>query len=612
MGNKGERILCPVHDRTQQGSELGLVGLAWAGSIDSSRPPKGLSAEEALWLGWLIPQGLKNHPRHDPKIYKAAITTLVEHLPFQHEKGWAPPGSIKEVLKHVKRVSRSDGFLAFIHCGMTEGDELPGSIKAFADETELNPHLLGSEKALCGASEAMRRLADKISPYYEALAPLDLYFLGRNRYHDPVPKWKPLLEETEVPAGKEYQSPEPNRDFSLPAGEVPSIDLYIRIKRHGNWEYRRLTFEQEHPQVHPEPVFIKVRISPGRGLAHVVVSSKTPNLFEAHIDEAHLKATDSPPPIMYAWPPGSAFVVSHNKLIFEDPYYAIRPLKYLLSNASGGIASKADLKSAREAINKWLAPIDVGVDLEDLEFPEEIHELFVYLGVMPSHSSPVTKKIEEVTNQIVSLLERSYAANQGKNYRHSLRWFSSWLYLRIPKAFLDEVKQELCNCGSINGSFLACAGNCFSKPGEFKLFFDRFDLQIKEGKITPEYWLRAYRNLARFRVQALSNSVLGSKEQKNILDWYLKVFEEALDNPKGHKFLYSVYLAPHILKRRRFDNSFLKEGTEEFARFESCLKIAAKVAFYSNHGPNAECALEFLYRTATQATLEKLRDADQP
>ena len=89
---------------------------------------------------------------------------------------------------------------------------------------------------------------------------------------------------------------------------------------------------------------------------------------------------------------------------------------------------------------------------------------------------------------------------------------------------------------------------------------------------------------------------------------YLSIFERA--EPGSFDLLHCCYLAPHVLKRRRFDSGFLDPESSLGLRFAQVLERAATVAPSEKLRGNAECALEFLKHKADATTLQKLRVSD--
>jgi hypothetical protein len=596
-GNGPEKLLCPVHDRTQQGAEYGYVGVAW--EYASMRAGLGASDQSASWLQ---PQALSAHEPSELEYQRAEEELRSFSRHWSRDAGHEVPSErSRELVEHLGRVLPGTNLLGWCHAGIVGKDGPPRAFRSVGNALAESAATLATDAMLTGAGEAMRRLHMERVPYFEALAPLELHVLGRNSFRDPVTDWAKLIEEAEVPAGREYCSPEPITGMSLPAGRVPSVSLYIRTKRRGEWEYRTATAELQEPTDRPEPVLITARMRPGQGLAHVDVTSETADLFTTSVHEGRLKRTDSPPALKYAWPPGSAYVISH-PIMTEGAWPAIEAA---FDQARNGIARWEDIAAARASMNQWAVPESLEISTEELEFPPEIHPVFVYLGVFPSDRATADPAIEQKARQYGALL----ASTLEDRTDDKVYWAASWLYARCPKLPLDRVRAALRSGSRISGGMLACAGNCFTETADYKLFFSALASSIENAHpIANEYWVRAYRNLARFRASALSFSALTEEQQGSILDWYLTTFEAAIVPYKPRDYLHCVYLTPHILKRRRFDPEFMRPSTEEADRFEKVLRKAVRVVISRKHRANLECALEFLRQEATLQTLQRLRD----
>ena len=103
---------------------------------------------------------------------------------------------VKQAIEAIAQAAASERLLGFAHCGASQEGKLPAPLRSLADAISMPAYIYAS--ALGGGSEAMTRLVSGRVPFYEALAPLELYVRGKNRYHDPIPEWFPLLEATEV------------------------------------------------------------------------------------------------------------------------------------------------------------------------------------------------------------------------------------------------------------------------------------------------------------------------------------------------------------------------------------------------------------------------------
>ena len=84
------------------------------------------------------------------------------------------------------------------------------------------------------------------------------------------------------------------------------------------------------------------------------------------------------------------------------------------------------------------------------------------------------------------------------------------------------------------------------------------------------------------------------------------VFANSKPSRMNGPFLQSVYLGPQILKRRRYDAGFLEMGSDEYRRFDEILDVAHRQAQAQKHRLNISITREFLSKTATDRTIERL------
>lgn len=74
----------------------------------------------------------------------------------------------------------------------------------------------------------------------------------------------------------------------------------------------------------------------------------------------------------------------------------------------------------------------------------------------------------------------------------------------------------------------------------------------------------------------------------------------------NHPFLHCAYLAPHILKRRRFDSQFLEVGSKQYQQVNATYERALSLTQAPKLKTNLQSALKFLQRTATEETIRRL------
>ncbi len=184
--------------------------------------------------------------------------------------------------------------------------------------------------------------------------------------------------------------------------------------------------------------------------------------------------------------------------------------------------------------------------------------------------------------------------------------FSSWLYARCLSELLDHVRSSLSQSRP-PPACLAVAGNCFHAHADYECLFARFDRSARSDPIEPQYWLRAWRNVARFRHDALDTAIITVDVQARLMNAYLDIFENAPPSFSAQTaYLHCCYLAPHVLKRRRFDPEFLDPESGLGRRFAAGLKRAVETAPSKRLRASVACALEFLQHKADATTLQEL------
>jgi hypothetical protein len=606
-GPGAEPLFCPIHERVQHRSEIGVCGLERA-----LAPGASPAEEEAvrIWSSWLQDPGealrlVGDGPDWDAMSRAFARWSLVGRM----DRRWQPHNAENEVRRAVRLAQERHGILGWIHVDSFGTGGVPVEFDFLEDFDLPAPVVETPEVLLRGAAEVIRLLDEGATPYYESLAQVDLYVQGRNDYLDPVEDWQPLIEATEVPVGKTYESPEPIRGLSLPPGEKQVIDLVIRVHRRGEKVLGEFRAEQNKPQEGAVPVRIEARLRPGQGPASFVVESETPGLFHAEVRESRVVEREVAPEILYSWPPGSAWVVSDPHLAREAKPFLAR----LVTALQTGVDLSARTKAARQEIGKWYKQDGTFFVPDDV--PSEIYKQFIYFGVIPSDVRPAYSGIESLLSEIIEEVPVALTLNRGTPLERILFTFSSWLYARCPVEVLDRVRRVLSDRAAVLlDSQFSCVGNCFTEEEDFRLFYRYLVRANRRGELSGYPWIRAWRNLVRFRVQAMNTYVLSREEMQELCLAYLTAFEESEPSWNGQSiYLHCCYLAPHLLKRRRFDIGFLPPddpGDVLAERFVSVLQWARRQAPTNKLRENLDCALLFFSKRADSRTLQRLSQVD--
>jgi hypothetical protein len=407
-----------------------------------------------------------------------------------------------------------------------------------------------------------------------------------------------------VRVGQPYRSPAAIRGLSLPPGERAEVTFYVRATRRGGVSHGAFDARQDVPQKDSVPVSLRAQLKPGQGLATFQVESVPPGQFYVEVKESDLRPVDErklEEIIRYSWPPGSAWIV-------PDPQRsraALPSLKQLEHSLKTGRGRERALRDARSYIGVWSSFSRSGYPL-----PPGIHDLFVYAGVVPSADADADPSVEPCLQAIREQLPGVLRRARGTSAKSVVLSFASWLYARCPDGVLSHVRGQLNGVSPIPESVLGCAGNCFSNDEDFRLFYGAYKRRMAVGALAGYSWIRAWRNLARFRVGAMNTTVLSRDLMDRLFREYLEQFQAAPRSEASKStFLHGCYLAPQILKRRRFDPDFLPLESNDTKRFASELGRAKRDAT-GNRLANVECALEFLFNRADIHVLQRLQSAE--
>ena len=603
-GEDSDPPICPIHERVRYRSEIGGAGLERC--VPKSLQIGGAGSDE-IWASWLHFAGQRFRFAEDGSDWKALSNAFSRwSIPATVDRAWKPADATEEIVRIVEVTQRESRLLGWTHVDSSGEGEVPAKFDFLNDFALSDPRFVGEDSMLEAGLSVLRWIAAVRTPYYESLAKVDLYVEGRNEYQDPVAEWRPLIEATEVPVGRVYDSPQPIRGLSLPAGEIPKITLFVRSERRGKQALGSFLARQSEPQPTSAPVQIEARLKPGQGLVRFVVESIPKGGFRAEVRESQLDTNAKEPGIQYSWPPGSAWVVPNRSHVGEF-LWQVQEFRNAFRRAS---VTEEDIRRVRQSMNIWLSPNYQSVRVSDLDVPSYISRDFVYLGVVPS-AKVATGELHNAIMELSDLLEAGFRRAGPQGLRDQFLWCASWLYCYAPKGILDKVCTFLNTVIQPPRPALAVAGNCFCTSHQYECFFQAMDrFMSEECDASGIEWVRAYRNLARFRADALSLDVLPQARQTRIFQWYLNVFRSTLPSPQGSSFGHCARLAPHLLKRRRFDNAFLEPGSGGFEMFDSLLDNALRRRTKWAWRENLTAAKEFLHSEASRVTLQRLGAAD--
>lgn len=117
-------------------------------------------------------------------------------------------------------------------------------------------------------------------------------------------------------------------------------------------------------------------------------------------------------------------------------------------------------------------------------------------------------------------------------------------------------------------------------------------------------WVRAFRDMIRFRVDPLRLEYI-KDTQINTIEKYVVGLMHYQSNRRGPKYNNCLYIAPHLLKRRRFDDNFLAVDSARWKEWMEMFTYASQVGM-KRQKDMAKAMLKVLRAEATLGDIKIL------
>ncbi|MCH2186694.1 hypothetical protein MK280_12575, partial [Myxococcota bacterium] len=279
---------------------------------------------------------------------------------------------------------------------------------------------------------------------------------------------------------------------------------------------------------------------------------------------------------------------------------------------------EALLDAVRETLNLWMTKVSFEIKFRtapELDPTDTADHNFVYFGPISSHLEADDLRIADTLKNFRDALVRSL----DRVDREKAIQCASWLYRACPDALVDLVRRDFKDDDDVRPPQLAFAGNVFSEQDDIRLFFKRFCVEIRRPRaLPPNNWLRAYRNIARFRPDGVHPEVLSRQDQDTISLFVYRTLKAECENQNfKRKFDNCLYVLPHMLKRRRHDKRFLDDKSGLGPKFEKLLLAVIERAEGGSRlkpkpgqARRANAIVELLRFEASESTLHAIDDDD--
>ena len=461
--------------------------------------------------------------------------------------------------------------------------------------------------AVQGAALAAAAIGHGLPCYREKLLPLDLYVLGRDEYGDPAPRWKELVEARTVEAGRLWRSSAPVLGLEIRAGQQKLL-LPVRRTLEHKPMFRRVGAELVTPVPHDEPVHIEVSVKPGQGFAQVRVKSVTPGLFATRLDWRTMEECTEPQPPPLAYLPGVSRI-DHDREMFTRAESALRAALEGLERGSG-TANYRLRQLISEHLNKW----PLAHHVERARGRRVGKDFMLHYGVIGSsgqlHDLPAPGLALALRTEIGKRFSMSVARGRMKSdAAEVLLRAGGWFYLALPDECYDYLRSRLYTGFSLSAVELHAMGLAFEAPEDLRLFYPLLVQALSTGQ-RPNNWLRALRNICRFRNHALHPDVITNALLFRLVQTLLETMQEQANKANFQKiFSNCLETLPFLLKRRRYERDFLAPVSVQASALLEFLETVDRN--WRNRLPNRlqlvpRATLNFLRMEATVADIERL------
>jgi hypothetical protein len=189
----------------------------------------------------------------------------------------------------------------------------------------------------------------------------------------------------------------------------------------------------------------------------------------------------------------------------------------------------------------------------------------------------------------------------------------AWFYLAIPGECLRYLQARLAaesrTFRRLSVVELHAIGLAFETTEDLRLFYTLVVRALRNPVIRPNNWLRAVRNICRFRNHALHPDAISDSDLYQLIERLFETLQEQAAKGNFKKiFCNCLETIPFLLKRRRYDSEFL-EPTSQLA--QELIHFLEKVDKNRRQLPSRlqsvpRATVNFLRREATESDIEAL------
>jgi hypothetical protein len=470
--------------------------------------------------------------------------------------------------------------------------------------------------AVTGAALAAAAIAHGLPCYRETLLPLDLCVRGTDEYGDPMLHWNKLVIVGSVEAGRIWRSPTPVTGLHIEKSQ-DRLSLPLRRMSRGKPMFRQVSTELATAATHDEPVHVEVEVKPVQGFARVRIESVTPGVFTTRLDWRMMEECPEPelPPLAYL--PGVSRIVPDEQM-FNDARLALETALHALRQNS------PDASELRKAIANHLNKWPLAHNVERTRGRTVAKDFMLHYGVIGSDGNletvadvPLACDLRDaIGEKFGGLVQRRKASSALGN---TLLRAGGWFYLAMPEECFAYLRTRF---ATANRNFLRLSreelhaiGLAFETPDVLRQFYPLVVRALQNPSIRPNEWLRAVRNIWRFRNYALHPDAISDADIYQLMErLFKKLQEQAIQENFAQIFGNCLEALPFLLKRRRYNPEFLaptSQLTQEMIHFLEKVDRESRWRLSRRLQPVPRAAINFLRREAKASDIEALLGVEE-
>ncbi|MGA1825731.1 MAG: hypothetical protein ACMUIP_13835 [bacterium] len=413
-------------------------------------------------------------------------------------------------------------------------------------------------EAVRGAAYTATALENDLPCYRETIIPIEIHCHRKDRHGDWKNAYKMLVEGTTIRAGEEYKSKKPVEGLKIRQGEKILKLILRRPSSNGKEIFREVSAEIPEETKRDESVIISANLKPGQGFAKVVIDSVKQGVFNTLLKWRSMEPCEEPPPPSLSYLP-EVSIIKHDRDMWCDAEDYLWKAITALTHNTPDVIDK--LRLLKDKLNKW--PRADSINEKRGHILKE--NPFLHYGVFPSDGNIDSVHSPKLAKEFIDVCEKYFSnIHIKREKKETVQWTASWLYLSCPPAIINSSRQNLRHYEMETPNFdLHTIGLCWNDKKDLTAFFEVLEKIFLSERERINNWLRACRNIVRFRDHALKPEVVPRERLDIIVNGLVQSLENEIKKDNFQRKFYNCVLSfLYLLKRRRYEDDFLALDSE--------------------------------------------------